>query len=428
MKAKSELMTRIHAAPLYTIARPDQVIHFVSTKQQWEQCEARLKAATIIGIDTETRPDFTGKRKFNPSSLLQLGIRTADMKEEVIILDLLSLPPKVYNATLSQLFLSKSIIKLGQGLFSDLKELAASYPAASCFKVAKGVVEVNDMSICLAGAHNPLSLQKLVYLYLHKRLTKTQQTSNWNRRPLSSSQLHYAACDALVLIHIYDVLMERLDEHTNGTFKIDSVANVLDVHVEAAHKCNLCFSIHDSKAQLKTHRQECYKNVRTLEICVECDCKLLYTAEDMERHVARCGKEDYDEADEPDSPVEVSEPIVSRKQSKKAKKKQKKQQQQQIEPTATANRKRPLLSVAADKASKASVTDVATITINESAQNKQPKKKKKKNKKKPVNEEATETVPVPKRQRKMSEGTLLASDDIWSEISMEHEESIPQWT
>jgi hypothetical protein len=64
---------------------------------------------------------FHGKQKSNPCSLLQLAVRCAKGKREVFVIDLLKLQPKVYNAALSKLFLSKQIIKLGQGLLSDLK-------------------------------------------------------------------------------------------------------------------------------------------------------------------------------------------------------------------------------------------------------------------------------------------------------------------
>uniref|UniRef100_K3X8W4 3'-5' exonuclease domain-containing protein n=1 Tax=Globisporangium ultimum (strain ATCC 200006 / CBS 805.95 / DAOM BR144) TaxID=431595 RepID=K3X8W4_GLOUD len=197
---------------------------------------------------------------------MQIAVRDADNKEEVFVLDLLTMPPKMYNSTLSDVFLSKSILKLGQGFYQDLKELAQSYPKASCFRVAKSVVEVNDLSISLVGSHHPLSLQKLVFLYLHRKLTKTQQTSNWNRRPLAPSQLHYAAADALVLIHLYDELM-KLMAAKRDDFQLESVMNVLDVHVAPAPKCNLCFECFDSVKMLKAHRKICAQDVRTLDIC-----------------------------------------------------------------------------------------------------------------------------------------------------------------
>lgn len=238
---------------------------------------------------------FYKAAKQNPCSLLQIAARNADGKEEVFVLDLLTLPPKMYNSTLCEVFLSKSIVKLGQGFYQDLKELALAYPKASCFRVAKSVVEVNDLSIALVGGgHFPLSLQKLVFLYLHCKLTKTQQTSNWNRRPLAPGQLHYAAADALVLIHLYDELMKRM-ALAAPSFQIGSVMNVLDVHVPPAPKCSLCFDSFDSIAALKAHRKVCTASVRTLEICVSCDEKKLVTAEAMQQHVSECSEAGSDD-------------------------------------------------------------------------------------------------------------------------------------
>jgi hypothetical protein len=222
-------------------------------------------------------------------------MRDSQGKEEVFILDLLHLQPKQYNATLSKLFLSKKIIKLGQGFFNDMKELAASYPKATCFTVAKSVVEVNDLSICVSGAHHPISLQKLVFYYLHKKLRKTQQTSNWNRRPLTANQLHYAASDALVLIHLYDVLVKKLTQKgKNLTKVVDKVSKILDVNVVTPTRiCTLCFEHTPTEAKYKAHRKICYQNIRTLAVCKSCGNVRLETESSMSIHMEACVEEDY---------------------------------------------------------------------------------------------------------------------------------------
>jgi hypothetical protein len=245
-------------------------------------------------------------------------VRDASQKEEVFILDLLRLPATVYNATLTSVFLSKKIIKLGQSFFGDLQELAQSYPHASCFTVCKGVVEVNDMSIVLAGAHNPLSLQKLVFFYLHRKLAKTQQMSNWERRPLTASQLHYAAADALVLLHLYDELLQRIQKQPKN-FRLSDVTNVLDVNLPRTPKCSLCFEIFETPAQLKKHRKLCLEDVRMLVICDVCEGKKLVTEKVMEHHVKHCGVDE--EADEPVVQVKRKrslsvEPVVQAKRKR----------------------------------------------------------------------------------------------------------------
>jgi hypothetical protein len=51
-----------------------------------------------------------------------------------------------------------------------------------------------------------ISLRNFTRNYLHLDLNKSCQLSNWGKRPLSDDQLEYAACDALVLLRLYDIM------------------------------------------------------------------------------------------------------------------------------------------------------------------------------------------------------------------------------
>lgn len=55
-----------------------------------------------------------------------------------------------------------------------------------------------------------ISLQTLTKLLLSLELDKSEQTSNWSRRPLTANQRKYAAVDAYILLPILDALMERI--------------------------------------------------------------------------------------------------------------------------------------------------------------------------------------------------------------------------
>lgn len=45
-----------------------------------------------------------------------------------------------------------------------------------------------------------------------KKLSKMEQFSNWERRPLRKAQLHYAAMDALVCVKLFKAFEIRLKE------------------------------------------------------------------------------------------------------------------------------------------------------------------------------------------------------------------------
>lgn len=54
-------------------------------------------------------------------------------------------------------------------------------------------------------------LLDLTQLALGKTLDKTEQCSNWEKRPLRASQIVYAAIDAYCLLEIYDVLCSECE-------------------------------------------------------------------------------------------------------------------------------------------------------------------------------------------------------------------------
>ncbi|RLN89739.1 hypothetical protein BBJ28_00013141 [Nothophytophthora sp. Chile5] len=438
MAPAKALMALINQAPAYIIDRQRVDVYFVSTKKDWLYCEGRLRKAQLMGFDTETRPVWIKNRKRNPCALLQIAVRDTGKKEEVFVLDLLHLPAKVYNTTLSSIFLSKKVIKLGQSFYNDLQELAESYPTASCFRVCKGVVEVNDLSVSLAGGHNPLSLQKLVFFYLHCKLTKTQQTSNWERRPLAASQLHYAAADALVLLHLYDEIMLRIQKEGAAaatTFRLSDVTNVLDVNLSPAPKCSLCFETFEKAPELKKHRKICVIEVRKLDICSVCEGKKLVTAKVMDHHVQHCGVQE-----------ETAEPVVQvkRKRSLSVDKagSEAKSRQEAAVPASGRNKCRKM--TAQPKADQP--TDGEEILPESPAKDQESKKKRRKAAKKakqaarksqshdaqpaasvPAQSAATSTrndLARKRKQRKMSmESSLLASDAVWSQISNDHSSS-----
>lgn len=205
--------------------------------------ERVLRSATLVGIDTERKPDFGPRRagvnnpNNHPTLLIQMAIRCEEsgagtdrsprppaspsaaaggspahlgISEHCFIVDLQLMSRscmQAFGSVFGALLTNPEVIKLGQGLDHDLWELSVSYPAMPCFRRAAALLDTNAMQRVLKpDTVQNVSLKNLVKWYLHCNLIKTQQLSNWSRRPLTPAQLHYAACDAVVLLRLYDAM------------------------------------------------------------------------------------------------------------------------------------------------------------------------------------------------------------------------------
>lgn len=56
------------------------------------------------------------------------------------------------------------------------------------------------------------SLSFMCLKFLQRKLSKYEQRSNWNRRPLKKTQLHYGALDAFACVLIYDKIKDDYHE------------------------------------------------------------------------------------------------------------------------------------------------------------------------------------------------------------------------
>ncbi|MBI9065714.1 MAG: 3'-5' exonuclease domain-containing protein 2 [Salinivirgaceae bacterium] len=151
-----------------------------------------LKKSIILGFDTETKPNFK-KGKKNNVALLQLSTEKTAF---IFRLNKMGLPD-----CLKEILADPNIIKAGVAIKDDILALKG----LSKFKPG-GFIElqekVKDFEIENFG------LKKLSGLLLGFRISKAQQTSNWEAEHLSDAQLKYAATDAWVSLGIYIKLME----------------------------------------------------------------------------------------------------------------------------------------------------------------------------------------------------------------------------
>ena len=92
----------------------------------------------------------------------------------------------------------------------------------------KSFLDITVMFKSLHPHEKYSSLSFLCLKFLHRKLSKYEQRSNWNRRPLKKTQIHYAALDAFACVLIYNSLIPEYEVFikTGGRHK-DKPAQVL---------------------------------------------------------------------------------------------------------------------------------------------------------------------------------------------------------
>jgi len=147
----------------------------------------------LIGFDTETKPAFKRGTK-NPVSLVQLAI-----------------PNKVFLFRINNMGLPDDLLKIftnpkkkliGLALRDDIKDLQDLK-----YFLPNGFIELSaitkELGILNAGARG------LAGLFLNMRISKSQQTSNWENPKLTEKQIRYAATDAWLCLEIYEHLQAK---------------------------------------------------------------------------------------------------------------------------------------------------------------------------------------------------------------------------
>ncbi|CAH0547599.1 unnamed protein product [Brassicogethes aeneus] len=173
-----------------------------------------LQDVDIVGIDCEWKPSFGNKT--NELALMQIATR-----KFVFILDVINLSDKVpplWQELGKLLFNNSGIVKLGFSFSSDYAMIKQTLPLLNFSTKQVGFLDLHSIwkqlekhsriklpyEVRIGGP----SLGTLVHHCLGRPLDKSDQFSNWEKRPLRESQLIYAALDAYVLIEIYDVMKQ----------------------------------------------------------------------------------------------------------------------------------------------------------------------------------------------------------------------------
>ncbi len=174
----------------------------VQSEDEANRAVRALRAAPMIGMDTETRPAFK-RGEMHKVALLQMA--TEDICF-LFRLNQMGLPE-----ALVELLSDKDVLKLGLSLHDDFMMLCRRN---SQVKPA-GYIDLQDY-VKGMGIED-LSLQKLYANVFGRRISKSARLSNWEADVLTEAQKVYAATDAVTCIQLYKEL-KTLKE--NGDYRL----------------------------------------------------------------------------------------------------------------------------------------------------------------------------------------------------------------
>ena len=165
-------------------------IHLIDSMEVFEQALEQLALQPVLGFDTETRPSFK-KGKTYPTSLIQLS---SIEQSWIVRVNRIGYPRELLN-----LLSSEVPLKIGLGLQDDLRRLRADFQFDP-----KGFLDLQHY--VKAFRIDEKGLKKISGIVLNRRISKSQQVSNWDADVLSEAQLRYAATDAWICLMIYNRL------------------------------------------------------------------------------------------------------------------------------------------------------------------------------------------------------------------------------
>ncbi|MBB3344656.1 ribonuclease D [Luteimonas sp. RC10] len=161
--------------------------------------QARLQAASArVGLDTE----FIRERTFWPQlALVQVALERDDGGIDVLLVD--PLIPGMLDA-LRPLLADPAIVKIMHSASEDLVALGHACG------VAPAPLFDTQIAAALAGTGSGMGYQRLVQDTLGIALPKGETRSDWLRRPLSPTQLEYAADDVEHLFALHETLAAKI--------------------------------------------------------------------------------------------------------------------------------------------------------------------------------------------------------------------------
>ena len=185
---------------------------FIDNLEDLEFLNQELLSKPYLGVDTE----FRRTTKHN----MKLALLQINDAEEIYLIDTILISDPKEHAS----FLFSSSVKK---IFHSCKEdIEAIYSWTN-----KKMINIFDTQVAdsFLDGDFTISYQGLVEQELGIVLNKNETRSNWIRRPLSDSQLKYAALDVEYLIHLYKMQKEELSKSSKLNWLDQDIKRLLEL-------------------------------------------------------------------------------------------------------------------------------------------------------------------------------------------------------
>ena len=185
---------------------------FINSIEDLKFLNQEFLKKSFLGVDTEFRR--TSKNN------MKLALLQVNDDEEIFLIDTLAIGNPKESA--SFLF-EESVLKIFHSCKEDIEAVYAW--------TNQEMVNIFDTQIANAFLDGDFSIsyQGLVEKELGINLEKKETRSNWIRRPLSESQLKYAALDVEYLIHLYRLQKEQLYNSSKLSWHNQDVKRLLEM-------------------------------------------------------------------------------------------------------------------------------------------------------------------------------------------------------
>ena len=188
------------------------IFNLIDKPDDLEFLNQELLQSSHVGVDTEFRRTTKDNMKL---SLIQVNDG-----EEIYLIDCLQIDYKEENCNF---LFSKDVIKIFHSCKEDL-EAVFSW-------TGQNLVNIFDTQLANAflGGSYSIGYQDLVIDKIDVKVDKEETRSNWLRRPLTDSQLRYAASDVEFLSDLYMELEEKLISENKIDWFYEEITSIIDL-------------------------------------------------------------------------------------------------------------------------------------------------------------------------------------------------------